>query len=106
MRSSQDKMDIMYQEFGRFDGVSCRTCPHLEVHAKEDLSRIWYKCRMYGESASQATDWRCGSEACGAFRIDPAEAKKRGIYGEVFKKWYGRKRPKSSKTRGQIAMDL
>ena len=75
-----DTIAAMHRAYGRFDGVKCRTCPHLEAYANASNTRYWYKCRIYGVSSSQATDWRIGFEACGAFRISPEEAEARGLY--------------------------
>ena len=83
---SAQKIDLMYQEYGRLTGCRCRSCPHLDAYTDDTLSRVWYKCHMYGDSSGPETDWRCSCEACGAFRIDPKEAKRRGMYGEVYRK--------------------
>lgn len=107
MRSSQEKMDIMYQEYGRLDGAICRNCEHLEAHVNADCTRVWYKCRMFGVSSGPGTDWRCGSEACGAFRIDPKDAKKRKLYGEVYRRCKGlRKKKPELQVEGQTSMNL
>lgn len=59
------KIEAMYSTFGVFHGKTCKDCPHL-------IRRIfhggnYYKCRVYGVSSSEATDWRLKWTACGAF---------------------------------------
>lgn len=58
------KIEAMYSTFGVFVGKTCKDCPHLieHIHGKR-----YYKCRIYGDSASEATDWRLKWTACGAF---------------------------------------
>lgn len=56
------KMARMHLLFGRHSG-HCKDCPHLirgEYHDKH-----YYKCKAYGLSRSEATDWRVGWDACG-----------------------------------------
>lgn len=43
----------------------CRNCPHLL--RKEYNGRNYYKCRGYGDSNSEGTDWRLSWQACGLF---------------------------------------
>lgn len=107
MKNGDEKIALMYQEYGRFTGCRCRSCPHLDVFTNGDNTRIWYKCRMYGLSSGPGTDWRCGNEACGAFTIDPQEAQRRKLYGEVYRKCKGlRKKKPAQQIRGQTAMNL
>lgn len=56
------KITAMHLEFGVGSG-QCKDCPHFvrfEYH-----NRLYYKCRAYGLSNSEATDWRCKYVACG-----------------------------------------
>lgn len=56
------KITAMHLEFGVGSG-QCKGCPHFvrfEYH-----NRLYYKCRAYGLSNSEATDWRCKYTACG-----------------------------------------
>lgn len=57
------KIEAMYSMFGVFAGKTCKDCPHLIEHSR---GRVYYKCRIYGDSASEATDWRLKWTACGA----------------------------------------
>ena len=54
---------IMRRMFGESEGV-CKDCSHFSTHLS---NRKHFKCEVYGESASAATDWRAGNPACGLF---------------------------------------
>lgn len=106
-RTGDEKIALMYAEYGKFGGCRCRSCPHLEAHVNVDCTRVWYKCLMYGKSSGEATDWRCSNEACGAFIIAPEDAKKKHLYGEVFRRNKGlRAKLPTPQISGQVAMDL
>lgn len=59
------KIEAMYSAFGVFSGETCKDCPHLVEHLYH--GKRYYKCRIYGDSSSEATDWRIKWTACGAF---------------------------------------
>lgn len=59
-------IEAMYDLFGKVR-ARCKECNHLHRYTYHD--RNYYKCEIYGESNSEATDWRCGWIACGAFRM-------------------------------------
>lgn len=63
------KIAAMHKYFGVSElSATCRQCGHLmRVQAG---NRHVYKCEMYGDSASEATDWRLGYTACGWFGKD------------------------------------
>ena len=52
----------MIRLYGECPGRQCAQCAHLvrRVHA-----RVYLKCELAGVTASAATDWRAGWEACG-----------------------------------------
>jgi hypothetical protein len=109
MRTGDEKIQLMYEEYGRVPGCRCRNCDHLIARVNGDCNRVWYKCAMFGVSGGEGTDWRCGNEACGAIRIDPEDAKKRKMYGEVYRrcKWLRKRKMKpAEQSEGQMAMDL
>ena len=107
MRTGDEKIQLMYEEYGRMAGCRCRSCDHLIAHVNGDCTKVWYKCTMFGDSGGEATDWRCSNEACGAIRIEPSEARKRKLYGEVYRRCKGiRKKKPEQQIRGQMAMDL
>ena len=60
--------NIMRQKFGEGQGV-CKDCSHFSIHI---ANRKHFKCEVYGESASAATDWRAGTPACGLFNQETA----------------------------------
>lgn len=59
---SDRKIDAMHRIYGKDPwGRKCDKCPHLFRRVR---SRAYYKCEVYGSSASEATDWRVGYWAC------------------------------------------
>lgn len=58
------KIENMYELFGKSEGLKCKDCEHLITH---EYSRRYYKCEVYGNSASVATDWAINKTACGLF---------------------------------------
>lgn len=57
------KIAAMWDYFGMLDGCYCENCCHLENHG-------YWKCRIYGISASEATDWVKGWTACRAYNVE------------------------------------
>lgn len=106
-RSGDEKIALMHKEYGALTGITCRTCPHLDAYCNADCTRVWYKCKLFGVSASTATDWRCGNTACGGFTIRPGDAKRKGLYGKVYRQVKGKRdRSPAEQIRGQVEMDL
>jgi hypothetical protein len=58
------KIDAMHQRFGKLDGKQCRDCSNFVVHW---MSRNFQKCSVYGDTCSEASDWRQKWTACGQF---------------------------------------
>ena len=56
------KIDRMHELFGVKFGEKCRDCMHLKGGVNE-----YRKCEVYGDSASEATDWALKYTACGLF---------------------------------------
>ena len=56
------KEKLMYQYFGIGDG-KCQECRHLI--RKYHNGKTYYKCSVYGDTASEATDWKKSEQACG-----------------------------------------
>ena len=54
------KIDRMHEQFGFTPGEKCKTCIHLKGGVNQ-----YRKCEVYGESASEATDWALKYNACG-----------------------------------------
>ena len=55
------KIDLMHKLFGFGDG-KCADCNHFRECR---LSRTYFKCAVYGETSSEASDWRKSYIACG-----------------------------------------
>lgn len=56
------KIEIMHRTFGKCPGHTCKQCSNL-------IRGSWNyaKCRVYGDTSSQASDWTQRWEACGMF---------------------------------------
>lgn len=103
---SARKDELMHHVFGVMDGVKCKNCPHLEAHVNGDCTRVWYKCRIYGETCGPGTDWRVGYTACNGFRIPPEEAEAQNLYGSVYRLVRGLRMPvPREEIQGQIRME-
>ena len=59
------KIDLMHRIFGVSDGHVCRECSNFVKGKYHD--RTLCKCRVYGMTHSEATDWAGRWQACGAF---------------------------------------
>lgn len=59
------KIDLMYRLFGKCSGHACRECSNLVKIRAND--RPLSKCKVYGETSSEASDWVQRYEACGMF---------------------------------------
>jgi hypothetical protein len=57
------KIDKMHQMFGEDKDHKCKDCCHLI--REEYHGRNYFKCEVYGQSNSEATDWRLSYTACG-----------------------------------------
>ena len=57
-------IDVMYELFGKTEGQKCKDCSNLVKHI---YSRTYYKCSVFGETSSSASDWRLKYDACGYF---------------------------------------
>lgn len=78
------KITLMHEIFGKGAGV-CGECNNLEEcygHQKK-----YFKCRIYGDSNSAATDWSKSWNACGIKNQEP-----RGAY-PIFKQKGDYKKP-------------
>lgn len=58
------KIDAMHQAFGVGHDL-CKDCSHFQIHMA--CSRKVFKCDVYGETSSEASDWRKSYKACGLF---------------------------------------
>lgn len=60
---SARKIDAMHERFGMSSHL-CKDCCHLMRHTRQ---RNYYKCKAYGLSAAESTDWKISSVACGLY---------------------------------------
>jgi hypothetical protein len=89
------KIEAMHRIFGAFVGKTCKDCPHL---VRQDYRGFrGYKCEVYGESHSEATDWRRKWTACGAIE-QMAEEGAMPIYKRI---QYERNLPKTGESTPQ-----
>ena len=102
----EKKIAAMHREYGTLSGVKCQNCPHLDAYMNADCTRVWRKCKMYGVTFGPGTDWRVSYDACGAFTIDPEDAMRHHLYGEVYRRVRGlREKPPEEQLPGQMSMD-
>lgn len=59
------KIALMYKFFGKCYGHTCGECSNLVKGRYHN--RILTKCKVYGLTHSEATDWAQRWEACGTF---------------------------------------
>lgn len=59
------KIELMHELFGRNEGRKCGECSNLVCGRYRD--RILRKCKVYGLTHSEASDWTKHWEACGLF---------------------------------------
>ena len=72
MRTSEDfgrKWNRMQEKFGQSAAGVCRDCEHFVRYVHH--CRTYSKCKVYGISASEATDWKGGAKACGLYPGKP-----------------------------------
>lgn len=56
-------IEIMHKFFGSGNpSDKCKDCKNLVGHT-------WYKCRIYGETSSAASDWRKKWNSCAMFNM-------------------------------------
>ena len=58
----EKKIDLMHRMFGEAEG-KCVGCRHFVRYTYRD--RTYSKCKYYGMSHSEATDWSGRNQACG-----------------------------------------
>ena len=62
------KIDRMHAMFGVLDGkTTCKDCDNL-ISSRRD--KCYYKCSIYGETSSEASDWRLKYLACGKYNTE------------------------------------
>ena len=85
------------------DGEICKSCEHL-VYLQ--YSKRYYKCRAYGTSSCESTDWGCTWPACGLFTYDESVPLPPGFIPVVeSRKHAPRPKEKEPELPGQIDME-
>ena len=60
-------IEFMHYMFGSgHPSNKCKTCEHLISHTE---GRRWYKCECYGDTSSEATDWRLKHPSCALYNM-------------------------------------
>lgn len=59
------KIDLMHRLFGKCDGHTCGECSNLDEY--QYTKRTYRKCKAYGNTDSEASDWAKRWIACGLF---------------------------------------
>ena len=90
------KIDAMHQHYGYGVG-KCEDCPYF---AEKKFDRTKHKCRVYGESDTEETDWRRGYMACGLIDKPFPEGDVRIV------RLVEREKRGDDQIKGQIAMDF
>ena len=58
------KIDLMHREFGKLYGNTCGECSNFTEYRYD---KRYYKCKVYGCTSSEASDWAKKWLACGMF---------------------------------------
>jgi len=61
------KSERMWQMYGKRSDKTCGDCQNLIIRYG-DVPASYFKCKFYGNSGSEATDWRKKYTACGLFK--------------------------------------
>lgn len=60
------KLVAMNKEYGKAYGNKCAGCPSLACRVLRSGRRV-YKCKAYGDSCADSTDWAKSWPACGLY---------------------------------------
>ena len=64
---TERKIHAMHKRFGTCGVFRCKDCDHLLKN--RPTNRVCYKCELYGDTSSEATDWRLAYQACGMYNM-------------------------------------
>ena len=96
MFTEKKRIEAMHDMFG-YANDFCKNCCHFGEYR---YNRKYFKCKIYGVSSSEATDWRKNWQACGAFNV--VTVRERDIY-----KYLARNKAKKDEPcEGQICMEI
>jgi hypothetical protein len=59
------KIEAMYERYGKKEEHSCPECCNFIEITYHD--KTYFKCKIYGISGGEGTDWRRKYKACGIF---------------------------------------
>lgn len=62
--TTKEKAQHMYHHFGKCEGHKCKECKHFREY---QYGKTYFKCNVYGNTSSEATDWGATLDACGLF---------------------------------------
>lgn len=91
------KIDLMHKLFGKLSDRHCKDCQHLCSYT---ANRKYYKCECYGETLSEATDWRLKWTACGMIDVAVYE----GCQVVKMVRLLNRKPKKTEEMEGQMSL--
>ena len=90
------KIDAMHEVYGK-SVHKCKDCCNF---ARNEHSRVYFKCLAYGDSACEATDWRANWTACGLFNKSI-----KGLVPMVERLKHASKKISDEQIEGQINME-
>lgn len=91
------KIEAMHDRYGRSDGI-CGECEHFLRYRYHDKNLL--KCKAYGLTHSEATDWRVKWPACGLKEHPLSED-----YRHVFDLIKGKREYVDDQIEGQISIE-
>ena len=103
----RSKIDAMYDVYGCNEGAICKDCCNL-IKLECGNKRV-YKCKAYGITSSEASDWRLRNVSCGLYNM-PFDTK----YTPVMLRFRRRGmtpstgliiKPEDLPTKGQLSID-
>lgn len=99
MKICTKKIDLMHELFGSgHPSDKCGTCMHLMRYT---ANRSYFKCECYGETSSDASDWRKKYPSCGLYNV-PYD----GIPIIEYKKHMPKQKDPEIQCEGQIKFNL
>lgn len=71
MLTNKRKLPAMHEVYGKSPQHKCRDCCNLTriVTVGGVRRKVYLKCKAYGDSGGEATDWGLNFMACGLYNI-------------------------------------
>jgi hypothetical protein len=57
------QLSLMWRTYGRRESQVCGTCAQL--YKRKGNTKYYFKCKLYGDTCGEGTDWRKKWLACG-----------------------------------------